>query len=103
MAAIVGREAELEGIGAFFDSEQGVTALWLEGAGIGKTTLWRAGLELGRARGRRVLSCVPTESETVFSYAALGDLLSPVVAPGSRRTRSKPSSPQASSTRPPSC
>ena len=67
-------------IGALFDSGEGAKALWLQGeAGIGKTTLWRAAIELGRERHRRVLSCVPTESETAFSFAALGDLLAPVV------------------------
>jgi predicted ATPase len=49
-------------------------------AGIGKTTLWRAGLELGRGRAYRVLSCQPTAAETAFSFAALGDLLSPAIA-----------------------
>jgi DNA-binding CsgD family transcriptional regulator len=54
--------------------------LWLEGvAGIGKTTLWRAGMELARASGWRVLACRPTSSETAFSFAALADLLGPVV------------------------
>jgi DNA-binding CsgD family transcriptional regulator len=80
VVAVIGREAELERIGAFFDSEQGAKALWLEGvAGIGKTTLWRAGIELGHERAWRVLSCVPTASETAFSFAALGDLVAPVV------------------------
>ena len=80
MVAVIGREAELERIGAFFDSEHGAWALWLEGvAGIGKTTLWRAGIELGHERAWRVLSCVPTSSETAFSFAALGDLVAPVV------------------------
>jgi DNA-binding CsgD family transcriptional regulator len=80
LVAVIGRGAELERIGAFFDSEQDAKALWLEGvAGIGKTTLWRAGVALGRERAWRVLSCVPTASETAFSFAALGDLLAPVV------------------------
>ena len=77
---VVGREAELERIGGFLGSGRGELALLLEGvAGIGKTTLWRAGIELGREQGYRVLWCRPTASETAFSFAALGDLLSPVV------------------------
>src|SRR5262249_11127575 len=50
--------------------------LWLEGgAGIGKTTLWRAGIELARERDFHILACHPTAAETGFSFAALGDLL----------------------------
>ena len=78
---VVGRESELDRIGAFLDGQLGSLALWLEGvAGIGKTTLWRAGIELGRDRDYRVLACQPMASETAFSFAALGDLLSTGVA-----------------------
>ena len=77
---VVGREAELERLGGFLDPGRGELALLLEGvAGIGKTTLWRAGIELGREQRYRVLWCRPTASETAFSFAALGDLLSPVI------------------------
>jgi DNA-binding CsgD family transcriptional regulator len=77
---VVGRQAELERIGGFLDPPGGGLALLLEGvAGIGKTTLWRAGIKLGRERHYRVLWCRPIASETAYSFAALGDLLSPVV------------------------
>ena len=77
---VVGRETELERIGGFLVPGRGELALLLEGiAGIGKTTLWRAGIELGREQHYRVLWCQPTASETAFSFAALGDLLSPVI------------------------
>jgi DNA-binding CsgD family transcriptional regulator len=77
---VVGREAELERIDGFLQPGRGELALLVEGvAGIGKTTLWRAGIELGRDRHYRVLWCQPTASETAFSFAALGDLLSPVI------------------------
>jgi DNA-binding CsgD family transcriptional regulator len=77
---VVGRQAELERIGGFLDPTGGGLALLLEGvAGIGKTTLWRAGIELARQQQYRVLWCRPTASETAFSFAALGDLLTPVV------------------------
>jgi DNA-binding CsgD family transcriptional regulator len=78
---VVGRESELDRIGGFFEGDRGPLALWLEGAaGIGKTTLWRAGIELGREREYHVLACQPTAAETAFSFAALGDLLSNDVA-----------------------
>src|SRR5690348_7879913 len=73
---VVGRERELGRVADFFDAEHEPLALWLEGAaGIGKTTLWRATIQLARKRGYRVLACRPTATETAFSFAALGDLL----------------------------
>lgn len=76
---VVGREAELERIASFLDDATPF-ALWLEGAaGIGKTTLLRAAVELARGRGYRVLACQPTAAETALSFASLGDLLEPVV------------------------
>jgi len=72
---IVGRDEELAQIGAFL-AQAGARALLLEGeAGIGKTTLWRAGVDLGRARGCRVLACSPSGAEATLSFAALRDLL----------------------------
>ena len=73
---IVGRERELARVQALIGSvSEGPSALLLEGAaGIGKTTLWHAGVSIARARGHRVLSCRPAESEARLSYAALGDL-----------------------------
>ena len=77
---IVGRGAELERIGRFLDVPSGDVGLLLEGvAGIGKSALWLAGIELGRERGYRLLACRPTATETAYSFAALGDLFSPVV------------------------
>jgi DNA-binding CsgD family transcriptional regulator len=78
---VVGRESELERIDSFFDRAGGPFALWLEGAaGIGKTTLWRAGIELGREREYHVLACQPTSTETRYSFAALGDLVARDIA-----------------------
>jgi DNA-binding CsgD family transcriptional regulator len=73
---IVGRESELAQVRSFIGSvSQGPSALLLEGAaGIGKSTLWHAGVSIARARGHRVLACRATESEARLSYAALGDL-----------------------------
>jgi DNA-binding CsgD family transcriptional regulator len=73
---ILGREAELAEVTQFIGSVSGgPSALILEGAaGIGKTTLWRAGVSFARAGGHRVLFCRAAESEARLSYAALGDL-----------------------------
>lgn len=79
-AGIVGREAELRKIGAFLDATAaGPAVLLLVGeAGIGKTTLWEAGLEEARRRGHRVLLSRPVESEAALSYAGLADILAGV-------------------------
>ena len=78
---VVGREAELEALAAFLDGSSDIPgAFLLEGeAGIGKTTLWRRGIELAAARSYRVLSCGPSGSETQLSFAGLGDLLRDVL------------------------
>ena len=76
----VGRDEELARIDAFLTRRgTGGAALVLEGeAGIGKTTLWLAGVERARERGFRVLVARPAEAERELSFAALGDLLSDV-------------------------
>ena len=73
---ILGRESDLARVRSFIESvPEGPSALLLEGAaGIGKSTLWRAGVSIARARGHRVLACRAAESEAGLSYAALGDL-----------------------------
>ena len=51
-------------------------ALVLEGdAGIGKTTLWRAGIEIAGEAGHRVLRCQAAVAESQLAFAALSDLL----------------------------
>lgn len=58
-------------------------ALALDGeAGIGKTTLFEAALTESREQGFAVFSCRPVGAETAFSFAALGDLLDPVLPEG---------------------
>lgn len=78
---ILGRDAELAEVEAFVRSiPNGPTALLLEGiAGIGKTTLWLAGVRTARASGCRVLSSRGAEAEATLSYTALGDLLDGVL------------------------
>jgi DNA-binding NarL/FixJ family response regulator len=79
---IIGREEELAELRGFFDAVDRVpAACLLEGEpGIGKTVLWRAGLELARERDLRVLTAIPATAETRLSFAALADLLGPVLA-----------------------
>ena len=74
---ILGRDAELGEIERFVGSPaSGPSTLVLEGtAGIGKTTLWDAGVAMASKAGHQVLSCRPVESEARLSYTALGDLL----------------------------
>jgi DNA-binding CsgD family transcriptional regulator len=47
--------------------------------GIGKTTVWKEGLAVALHEGYRTLGCSPVEAETRLSYAALGDLLEPIL------------------------
>jgi DNA-binding CsgD family transcriptional regulator len=77
---MVGRETEVASVEAFFDATVMLPgALLLEGEpGIGKTTLWKAGVQAARARGFRVVACSPSGSETELSFAALRDLLDDV-------------------------
>jgi DNA-binding NarL/FixJ family response regulator len=79
--AIVGRAAELNHVRELLDDERReMRALVFEGeAGIGKTTLWRQGVEGARARLLPVLSAQPAQAESVLPFAALGDLLAPIL------------------------
>jgi AAA ATPase domain len=78
---IVGREEELASVHAFVDDvRRGPAALVLEGeAGVGKSTLWLAGVERARSRGLRVLSSRPAEAEHGLAHAGLGDLFEDVL------------------------
>ncbi len=79
---IVGRESELGRLRGFVADVRTAPprALVLDGeAGSGKTTLLAAAIEEAAGRGYRVLSAQGTESEATLSFAAVGDLLAPVV------------------------
>jgi AAA ATPase domain len=78
---VVGREDEVAALVDFLDARARLPGvLLLEGeAGVGKTTLWRHGVELAAERGYRVLSCSGSSSETQLSFVALGDLLGDVL------------------------
>src|SRR5439155_9137962 len=80
-ALVVGREEELASLHAFIDrAEGGPAALVLEGdAGIGKSTLWLAGVEHARARGLRVVLSRPAEAERGLAHVGLGDLFEGVL------------------------
>jgi DNA-binding CsgD family transcriptional regulator len=78
--AIIGRDDELASVHAFVDGVwEGPSALVLEGeAGIGKSTLWLAGVEYARNRGLRVLSARPAEAERTLAHVGLADLFEDV-------------------------
>jgi hypothetical protein len=80
LTAVVGRDRELGVLAQYFwGQREDAATLVLEGAaGVGKTTLWRAGVELA-AESRRVLSVRPVEAEAKLAYGALADLIGPVV------------------------
>ena len=78
--AIFGRQGELTEIERFLHAVDGDVSplMLLSGqAGIGKTTLWSAGIQAATERGFRVVSARPTQVETGLAFAALGDLLGP--------------------------
>jgi DNA-binding CsgD family transcriptional regulator len=79
--ALVGREQELARIHQFLERATATpAALVLEGEpGIGKTTLWHAGVDAAQTDGRQVLRAQPAEAERNLSFSALGDLLDPVL------------------------
>jgi DNA-binding CsgD family transcriptional regulator len=78
---IVGREEDLASVHAFVDrADAGVAALVLEGeAGIGKSTLWLAGVDHARSLGVRVLASRPAEAECGLAHVGLGDLFDTVL------------------------
>jgi DNA-binding CsgD family transcriptional regulator len=84
MAGVVGhlfgRDEELAEVAGFIESvPEGPCGLLFAGeAGIGKTALWLEAVETARGEGIGVLSTRPVESETTFSYSALGDLFEDV-------------------------
>jgi DNA-binding NarL/FixJ family response regulator len=78
---LIGRRKELLTLETFLtDIPRGGQALLLEGdPGIGKTVLWQEGLRTATERGIRVLQARPSDSEAQISFAALGDLVAPVL------------------------
>ncbi len=79
-SSVIGRDEELASVEAFLAAvEHGPAALILSGeAGIGKTSLWKTGIDEAERRGGRVLSHQSVEAEALLSFAGLSDLLAPV-------------------------
>jgi DNA-binding NarL/FixJ family response regulator len=75
-AAPLGRPAELGVVAGFLASAAAGRALVLCGEpGIGKSTLWRAGVGLARSRGFAVWCARPGAAEARLSFSVLADLL----------------------------
>ena len=74
------RPIEEAALNEFLDAAASApAALLVDGeAGIGKTTLWVAGLQRARDRGFRVLSARTAQANSVLAYASLADLLTDV-------------------------
>lgn len=75
--SLIGRDDELDRLEALVsETFEGPAKLVFEGeAGIGKSALWRAGVERARELGCHVLEARPAAAECELSYAVLGDLL----------------------------
>jgi DNA-binding CsgD family transcriptional regulator len=77
----IGRELELAALREFVQAGRAAQACVLTGGpGIGKTTLWEAGIGAARERGLRVLLARPSGAEARLAYATLIDLLDDVGA-----------------------
>jgi DNA-binding CsgD family transcriptional regulator/predicted negative regulator of RcsB-dependent stress response len=76
----ISRDVELAAIESFLERPaNGVAALVVEGAiGIGKTTLWQAGIVMARDRGFTVLGSRPAETERMLANVGLQDLFGDV-------------------------
>jgi DNA-binding CsgD family transcriptional regulator len=81
---IVGRAEEVRTLESFLiDAIRGPSGLVLDGEpGIGKTTVWEEGVRQARAAGFRVLVARPAEGEASLPYAALADLVEPLIEDG---------------------
>ena len=91
---VVGRDAELALVRGFVAAAEHIPqALVLDGeAGIGKTTLFEAALSEARRRGFDVFFCRPVGAEAAFSFAALADLVAPMLPRGTREVATAPAS-----------
>jgi DNA-binding CsgD family transcriptional regulator len=80
-AMIIGRGDELARLDAFLrDPDERPSVLLLQGeAGIGKTTVFAAGIGTATDRGVRSVSARPAEPDVELAFSALTDLLRPLV------------------------
>jgi DNA-binding CsgD family transcriptional regulator len=82
-AQLFGRDAELELLREFLEGSGRSSALALSGAaGIGKTSLWDAGVVLAQEQERHVVVARPSEVETRLAFSALADLLDGIEVAG---------------------
>jgi DNA-binding CsgD family transcriptional regulator len=77
----LGRGDELARVDAVLETvREHAASVVVEGdPGIGKSVIWREGVERARARGFRVLLAQPSEFEATLGFAGLGDLLGEAV------------------------
>jgi DNA-binding CsgD family transcriptional regulator len=81
--SVIGRESERLIVERFLDQHGDGGVLVLTGEpGIGKTTLWEAGVEAARRREMLTLSARPSGAEAHLSFAGLIDLLEGVKVDG---------------------
>jgi hypothetical protein len=72
---VFGRDSELTALRGLVAADRRAGAVLLTGAaGIGKTALWEAGLEMARPAGRFVLAARPAGAEAGMAFAGLIDL-----------------------------
>jgi DNA-binding CsgD family transcriptional regulator len=75
-AAIVGRDRELEHVARFLSGGAAGACLVLAGnPGIGKTTLWQAGIRSAQGNNFRALWTRASEGEAAMLFAGLADLM----------------------------
>lgn len=78
-SGLLGREVELGSVDELLRGDAPERAVLLVGEpGIGKTTVWEAGVEAARTQGMLVLVARPAAAEAGFSFTALADLLDSV-------------------------
>ncbi len=71
---VVGRERELATVKELAHATDARAVVLVGGPGIGKTTLWEAGVTAARQAGLRVLSARPSDAEASLAFAGLIDL-----------------------------
>ncbi|HEX6725448.1 MAG TPA: AAA family ATPase [Gaiella sp.] len=73
---LIGREEELAAITGLLEARELPGAVVLHGqAGIGKTSLWLAGIDIAVSESYSVLACRTSEAETRLGYTGLADLV----------------------------
>jgi hypothetical protein len=71
---VVGRERELATVEELVHTTGARALVLVGGPGIGKTTLWEAGVTAAREAELRVLSARPSDAEASLAFAGLIDL-----------------------------